>query len=220
MHEPLVIEIGPGKGALTRKLLERSDRVVAIELDGVLAAELRSKFDGSRLEIIECDVLDVDLAQWGPAVVAGNLPYYITSPILNKVLRLSPTISRAVFLVQKEVADRLTAAPGSRDYGYLTIVTGVFSTPRYLMTVPPGAFHPPPKVDSAVVQLDLKPSLPSDDDFLEFASLCFRQKRKILRNNLVARFPGIAAQAESGQRAEQLSIAQLLDLFWRLTRVT
>ena len=215
-HEPLVIEIGPGKGALTRKLLERADRVVAIELDSDLAASLRSKHDSSRLEIVEADVLDVDLARWGPAVIAGNLPYYITSPILNKVLGLSPTISRAVFLVQKEVAERLTAAPGSRDYGYLTVVTGVFSTPRYLMSVPPGAFHPAPKVDSAVVQLDLKTPSPGDDDFLEFASRCFRHKRKTLRNNLVARYPAVAGQAESGLRAEQLSIGQLRDLYARV----
>ena len=213
-----MIEIGPGRGALTRKLAERAGRVVAIEVDVALVAWLRQRYPSAAVEIVQADVLATDLTQWGPAVITGNLPYYITSPILDKVLRTGAVIRRAVFMVQKEVADRLTAKPGSRDYGYLTVVTGVFSLPRYLFTVPAAAFHPPPKVDSAVVLLDLKTPQAEDKNFLEFASLCFRQKRKTLRNNLIARYAGISDQPESGLRAEQLSIAELCDLYARLVR--
>jgi len=135
--ENLVIEIGPGRGALTAKLLERAARVVAIEVDPYLVEHLRNKYAGDRrLEVVEGDVLSADLAQWGPAVVAGNLPYYITSPILTKVGTAS--FQRAVFLMQKEVAQRVTASPGSRDYGYLTVQTATFATPRLLFEVKPG----------------------------------------------------------------------------------
>ncbi len=126
--ENLVIEIGPGRGALTERLLKRAARVVAIEVDPYLASHLERKFAGEpRLEVVRADVLETDLARWGPAAIAGNLPYYITSPILEKALRLR--FSRAVFLVQKEVAERLAAKPGSRDYGFLTVETAVFEWP-------------------------------------------------------------------------------------------
>src|SRR5271165_1168254 len=106
--EKLVIEIGPGRGALTEKLLKRAARVIAIEVDPYLADFLEHKFAGdTRLQVVRADVLDIDLAQWGPAAIAGNLPYYITSPILEKTVRLR--FPRAVFLVQKEVAQRLAA---------------------------------------------------------------------------------------------------------------
>jgi len=111
-----VVEIGPGRGALTSHLLARAGRVVAIEIDPVLVQYLRAKFrDEERLTLVEADVLKADLAQWGEVSVAGNLPYYITSPILEKTLRLGGQLTRAVFLVQKEVAERLTAHPGTRD---------------------------------------------------------------------------------------------------------
>jgi 16S rRNA (adenine1518-N6/adenine1519-N6)-dimethyltransferase len=192
--------------------------VVAIEIDDALVPWLRQRFALPTVEIVHADVLATDLTQWGPAVITGNLPYYITSPILDKVLRTGAVIRRAVFMIQKEVADRITAKPGSRDYGYLTVVTGVFSSSRYLFTVPAAAFHPPPKVDSAVVLLDLKTPQAEDEKFLKFASLCFRQKRKTLRNNLTAQYAGISQQPESGLRAEQLSIAELRDLYARLVR--
>ncbi|MCP5117650.1 MAG: ribosomal RNA small subunit methyltransferase A, partial [bacterium] len=109
----LLIEIGPGRGELTGYLLERAAKVVAIELDSRLADVLRRRF--AKAHVLEADVLKTDLAQWGPARIAGNLPYYITSPIIEKVLRLGDLLESAVFLVQEEVADRLTAEPGSRD---------------------------------------------------------------------------------------------------------
>src|SRR5437588_1988713 len=116
-HEDLVIEIGPGRGALTGKLLERAGRVVAVEVDRTLVEHLRLKFAGNpRLELVHGDVLHTDLAQWGRAPIAGNLPYYIASPILEKTVRLD--VPRAAFLIQKEVAERLVAKPGQREYGY------------------------------------------------------------------------------------------------------
>jgi len=209
----LVIEIGPGRGALTRKLLERAHRVVAIEVDAELVSLLRATFP-STLEVVHADVLTVDLAQWGRTAVAGNLPYYITSPILEKTVRACPP--RAVFLMQKEVAQRLTAKPGTRDYGFLTVQTAVFARARTLFDVKPGAFRPPPKVDSSVVLLEPHAAPAAPAEFLEFAGRAFRQKRKTLRNNLAEQYPGIAAQPEAQLRAEQLSLDQLLSLFIRV----
>jgi len=215
--EPLVIEIGPGRGALTASLIPRAKRLVAIELDAGLAHGLREAFP--QVTVIEADVLEVDLGQWGPAVVAGNLPYYITSPILEKLFSMGTALRRAVVLVQLEVAERLTALPGSRDYGYLTVMAQVASTPRLLFRVPPGAFSPPPKVDSAAVLLEPREHPPAAGvGFLEFAGRAFRQKRKTLKNNLAAQYPAIAGMPEASLRAEQLSVEQLLDLYARLAR--
>ena len=213
---PLALEIGPGRGALTEKLLERADRVIAIELDIDLVGHLRARFD-HRLEVIHSDILAVDLGQFGPVPIVGNLPYYITSPILEKVARLD--FPRAVFLMQREVAERLTAVPGTRDYGYLSVQTGVFAQSRILFHVKPGAFRPPPKVDSSVVLLERRAApLTDTEGFLAFASACFRQKRKTLRNNLVETYGKAAVDAlpEAAKRAEQLSIAQLVSVYERL----
>jgi len=213
-REPLVIEIGPGRGALTEHLLQRADRVVAIELDRELADGLRLRFP--TLEVIHGDVLEQDLTPWSGAPIAGNLPYYIASPIIEKTLRARA--SRAVFLIQKEVAERLTAKPGTRDYGYLTVLTAAFAHARLLFTVKPGSFRPPPKVDSAVVLLEPhEPVVPDVDAFLAFAGHCFRQKRKTLRNNLLVSYPGIEDHPEASQRAEQLSMEQLVSLYCRLS---
>jgi 16S rRNA (adenine1518-N6/adenine1519-N6)-dimethyltransferase len=215
--QPLVIEIGPGRGALTAKLVERAARVVAIEIDRDLAGYLRHRFAGdARLEVIEADVLSVDLAQWGPAPIAGNLPYYIASPILERALRLFPP--RAVFLLQKEVAHRLVAQPGSRDYGYLTVATALFATAKLLCEVPPSAFRPPPKVDSAVVGFSpCAPAMPDPEAFLKFAAQCFRPKRKTIRNNLAVMYGKgvIESWPEAALRAEQLSLLQLEEMWTR-----
>ncbi len=217
--QPLVIEIGPGRGELTARLLERAARVIAIEVDPGLVAHLRHRFAGNnRLEVIEADVLSTDLAQWGPVPIAGNLPYYIASPILERALRLRPP--RAVFLLQKEVARRLVAQPGSRDYGYLTVATALFAAPRLLCEVPPSAFRPPPKVDSAVVEFSPRAAaMPDPDAFLEFVAHCFRHKRKTIRNNLAVVYGRDVVESwpEAALRAEQLSLPQLEEM-WRRTR--
>lgn len=216
-REPLVVEIGPGGGALTGYLLELAERVIAIEVDAEMVAKLTARFGTSYpgLEIVHGDVLKADLAQWGDAVVAGNLPYYITSPIIDHVLDAGSQIRRAVFLMQLEVAERLATGPGSRDYGYLSVSTQVRASVRKLFDVPRSAFAPPPKVDSAAVELTPLAAEPGIEEFLKFVGLCFTQKRKTLRNNLLAHYPG-ADDAAFSQRAEQLSIEELRALYRRL----
>jgi 16S rRNA (adenine1518-N6/adenine1519-N6)-dimethyltransferase len=220
-REPLIVEIGPGRGALTAKLLERADRVVAVELDSYLAEHLRSKFASEpRLQIVEQDVLATDLAQWGRVAIAGNLPYYIASPIIERVARIEPP--RAVFLIQNEVAERMVAQPGSRDYGFFTVEVGARMDVRLLLRVKPAAFHPQPKVDSAVVLLEPRRE-PLDvgdiDDFLNFAGQCFRHKRKTIRNNLAESYGREALDSwpEAGLRAEQLSLGQFAAFYSRFT---
>jgi 16S rRNA (adenine1518-N6/adenine1519-N6)-dimethyltransferase len=236
-REPLVIEIGPGRGALTERLLARAERVVAIEIDAGLVEVLRAKFhDEPRLTVVEADALETDLSQWGAAPVAGNLPYYAATPIIEKVLSLqkvlspekalSPgaAVSRAVFLVQKEVAARLASRPGSRDYGYLSVQTQMYADVERLFDVRPSAFRPPPKVDSTVVQLLPRNragelGLIDPARFLRFAGHCFRQKRKTLRNNLAGVYGKDAMDGwpEARQRAEELSLEELAELYRRLT---
>ena len=206
-----VVEIGPGKGALTEQLLSRAPHVYAIEVDTVLVHYLQQRFrDAANLTILNGDVMKTDLAQWGSVTVAGNLPYYITSPIIDKVLALGALLVRAAFLVQEEVAERLAAKPGSREYGYLSVATQSRCRVEKLFAVKAGAFRPPPKVDSAVVRLTPQGSPP--EGFLEFASRCFAHKRKTLQNNV----PAAAGQPEARLRAEQLPVDQLLDLWRRL----
>ena len=225
-YAPLVVEIGPGKGALTESLLERADRVIAVELDAYFVHYLRQKFQAQieqgRLTILEGDILKTDLAQFGEAVIAGNLPYYITSPILEKVFDLQHW-TRAVFLVQLEVARRIAAGPGARDFGFLSVQSQIAARPEILFDVPRDAFRPPPKVESAVVRLsprDAAADFGIDDRqaFLRFASVCFRQKRKTLRNNLAAVYAKdqVDALPEARQRAEQLSIGELAALYRRI----
>lgn len=229
---PLAIEIGPGKGALTECLLERARRVVAIEVDPILVHYLRRKFrdalDAGRLILIEGDVLKTDLGQWGGAAIAGNLPYYITSPILEKVFNLPPVglcaaWTRAVFLVQAEVAGRLAAEPGTRAFGYLSVQAQLHARVEILFDVPRTAFRPPPKVESAVVRLTPRDSsaelgITDTAAFLRFAGTCFLHKRKTLRNNLIAAYgkERVDRLTEASRRAEQLSLAELAALFRKL----
>lgn len=215
-----MIEIGPGRGALTEKLLRRAARVVAVEVDYELVGHLRQKFAGNpRLELLHADVLQTDLAQWGAAPIAGNLPYYITSPIMEKVARLRAP--RAVFLVQKEVAERLAAQPGTSDYGFLTVQTALFATVRYLFEVKPGSFRPPPKVDSAVVLLEPRPGGPAVSDhesLVRFVGHCFGHKRKTLRNNLAGIYGKevIESWPEASLRAEQIPVEGFVEMWRRL----
>jgi 16S rRNA (adenine1518-N6/adenine1519-N6)-dimethyltransferase len=228
-----VIEIGPGRGALTEALIERASKVTAIEVDPVLVHYLQQRFrdalESGRLELIQGDVLKTDLgalsrgAAGAPITIVGNLPYYITSPILERVFALEEQWSRAVFLVQSEVAARLAASPGGRDYGYLSVLTQLSARPQILFDVTRTAFRPAPKVDSAVVLLEPRDAahewnLPDKTAFLRFASACFQHKRKTLRNNLAPVYgkERLDALAEGRLRAEQLSVPQLAALYRQL----
>lgn len=170
------------------------------------------------LHIHHADALDADLAQWGPAVLAGNLPYYITSPLVEKFLQLDATFPLAVFLMQLEVAERLLAKPHSRDYGYLTVATQLVCQVELVCKVPPAAFSPPPKVESAAVRLRRRPELTPDlPALLKFVGRCFTHKRKTLRNNLRPFYgTAIDGMPEAGLRAEQLQLGQFGDLRSRL----
>lgn len=209
-HAPLVVEIGPGRGALTEKLLERADRVAAIELDAELAEGLRARWP--ELELLEANALDVDWSQWGAGVLTGNLPYYIATPIISRYLRNPGLLSQAVFLIQKEVAERITAKPGTREYGYFSVECQFLAKAEYLFTVAPGAFRPPPKVDSAVIRLTPRPetAAPDVDGFLAFVSICFRQKRKTLKNNLREAYN---PPPDISRRAEELSVDEFVELY-------
>ena len=209
------MEIGPGRGALTERLLAHAQRVVAIELDESLASLVKARWP--EVEVMQANAMHVDWSQWGPGVLCGNLPYYVATPLISKYLHKPGALSHAVFLIQKEVAERITAQPGVRDYGYLSVECQLFAEVEYLFSVGPGAFQPPPKVDSAVIRLTPRAQLAVDDPdrFLGFASACFRQKRKTLRNNLAAAYPpeSYEGRPEIGKRAEQLSVAELIELF-------
>lgn len=205
-------------------LLERADRVIAIELDPVLIQYLRQKFrdvvESGKLLLIEADILKIDLSAWGQTVIAGNLPYYITSPILERLFSASGSWHRAVLLVQSEVADRIVAEPGSREYGYLSVMVQIQARAERLFQVPREAFRPPPNVDSAVVRLEPRNAEIEDpESFLKFAANCFRFKRKTLRNNLAGLYNKTKIESLIGpkDRAEQLGVAELAKLFESLT---
>jgi 16S rRNA (adenine1518-N6/adenine1519-N6)-dimethyltransferase len=182
-----VIEIGPGRGALTEQLLMRAGRVIAIEIDRLLAASLRQRYANEpRLDVIEQDVLETNLGvlTGGDFALVGNVPYYITTPILFHALR-PPRPSRAVYLVQKEVAERLSASPGTKAYGALTVNVGALATAETLFRVAPGAFSPPPSVDSAVVRITPRPApaiAPDEEErFRVFVQQAFGMRRKQMR---------------------------------------
>lgn len=196
-----VVEIGPGTGALTRELLPECPRLCAIETDPrmveLLRRDLTARHPG--LQVLHRDVLRSDWREWlgSGTVLVGNLPYYATSPILFLTLEHRRTMRAAVFMVQKEVADRITAPPGTREYGILSVQLQLLSTPVQLFDVPPGAFDPPPNVDSAVIRLRFdRPPLPCSDRALkQVVRTAFQQRRKKLSNALrplldPSRFPG------------------------------
>jgi 16S rRNA (adenine1518-N6/adenine1519-N6)-dimethyltransferase len=217
----LAVEIGPGRGALTERLLAHAHRVVAFELDRELAAYLSERWAGeSRLTVRHANALDTHFTTWPGetnAILAGNLPYYAATAIISRYLRAPGDLRHGTFLIQKEVADRIVARPGTRDYGYLTVECQHLASVEFLFTVPPGAFRPPPKVNSAVVRLTPRaPERMLDSEvFLDFASACFRQKRKTLRNNLASRYDlgALMGDARLTRRAEELSVEDLVSLF-------
>jgi 16S rRNA (adenine1518-N6/adenine1519-N6)-dimethyltransferase len=194
-------------------LLKHADRVAAIELDSELAQHIRERWP--QVALIEANAVDVDWSQWGPGVLAGNLPYYIATAIISRYVRAPGLLTSAVFLIQKEVAERITAKPCTREYGYFSVECQLLAETEYLFTVAPGAFRPPPKVDSAVIRLMPRSERLVDDveGFLSFVSICFRQKRKTLRNNLRGAYDN---PPETSRRAEELTVAEFVEMYRQL----
>jgi 16S rRNA (adenine1518-N6/adenine1519-N6)-dimethyltransferase len=230
--EGVWVEIGAGHGEMTSRLAQNAGRVIAIELDRRLAARLREVTARlGNVEVIEGDALAVDFGALTKAKsfsVFGNLPYYITSPILHRLFEHADRIAAIHIVIQWEVAVRIVAPPGRRDYGYLSVVSQWFSRPELVLRIPPGAFRPPPKVASALVSLRMpgaRETLHVGDEnaFLNFVKECFAHKRKNLRNNLRARLGNRAEEVlrEVGlslnSRAEELSVSKFAELF-RLAR--
>ncbi len=192
-----VLEIGPGQGAITDLLVHRAQRLIAVEFDAALAHALQQKYaDVAHVQVLHADVLQVDVralcAEHGVQSmhIVGNLPYYITSDILLWLFAQLETCSRAVLMMQEEVADRVAATPGHSEYGLLSATTQMHASVEKLFTLPPGAFEPPPKVHSAVVRLHPAPRFAElgveRAAFEKFLRVCFQQKRKTLANNLRA----------------------------------
>lgn len=236
-----VLEVGPGRGIITSLLAPRTRRVIAIELDRVLAAQLRMKFAlRPNVEIIEGDILAIDFSTlFGPKPgstrpgidfkpepvrVVGNLPYYITSDILLRLFAHRQYFETIVIMLQREVAERIAAAPGTSDYGLLSATAQLYARVDNLFTLPPGAFSPPPKVHSTVVRLMLAPRIESlrvpEEEFINFLKLSFGQKRKTLWNNLKSQYaPDVLRSAlektavKPTVRAEALSLEKSAALF-------
>ncbi len=239
-----VLEIGPGRGVLTSLLARRARRVIAIELDRVLAAQLRMRFALTpNVEIIEGDILAMDFdTLFGPKPgstrpgmnhqpervrVVGNLPYFITSDILLRLFEYRKYFEIIVLMVQREVADRIAAQPGKSEYGLLSATAQLYSRVEKLFTLPPDAFSPPPKVHSTAIRLTIAPRLESlgvpESGFIKFLKQSFGQKRKTLWNNLKADYQPSALRAaleKSGVkpnvRAEALSLEKSAGLFRQL----
>ena len=236
VSQSTVLEIGPGRGILTEQLAKGARRLIAVEMDRVLAAQLRLKFGMYRnVEIIEADVLSIDIdSLFGPkpglgrpgielkpepVKVVGNLPYYITSDIVLRLFKFAKYFDSMVIMVQREVADRIAAEPGGRDYGVLSATAQLHARVEKLFTVPPGAFSPPPKVFSAVLRLTMDPQQQKlgvvGDGFIDFLRLSFAQKRKTLWNNLKGTYDDgqlkhalAAAKVKPADRAETLTLEQ------------
>jgi 16S rRNA (adenine1518-N6/adenine1519-N6)-dimethyltransferase len=236
VSENTVLEVGPGRGILTSLLVPRARRVIAVEIDRVLAAQLRLKFGMARnVEILEADILAIDfdslfgpkpgLGRPGieikpePAKVVGNLPYYITSDILLRLFEYAKYFETIVIMVQREMADRIAAGPGGRDYGLLSATAQLYASVEKLFTLPPGAFAPPPKVHSTVLRLTIELRQQeldvAGDGFIDFLRASFAQKRKTLWNNLKTKYDETRlkralaeAHVKPTARAETLSLEQ------------
>ncbi len=224
--DDFVVEIGPGEGALTLPLLAAAQKLTAIELDTDLIPDLQARAASvGELSIIHSDVLKVDFTALAHRHgverlrVAGNLPYYISSPILFHCVEHARAIQDMHFMLQKEVVDRMAAGPGSKVYGRLSVMLQAYCQVTSLFVVPPGAFRPPPKVDSAVVRLVPRdPASVNINDHKRFAEVvkaAFGQRRKTLRNalnNVVTAEQFAAAGVRPDARAEQLDVAEFIAL--------
>ncbi len=243
-----VLEIGPGRGALTGLLARRARRLIAVETDRVLAAQLRMIYGlSNNVEIIEGDVLAIDLnALFGPKPgttrpglslpneivrVVGNIPYFLTSDILLRLFEFRKYFESLVLMVQREVADRLVAQPGKSDYGLLSATAQLYGRVEKLFTLPPDAFSPPPKVHSSVIRITLDSQIEKlqvdEGRFIQFLKHSFSQKRKTLWNNLKSAYPTATlkralekANVKPTLRAEALSLETSAKIFRALTNVS
>lgn len=225
-----VLEIGPGHGVLTRPLLASGAQVFAVEIDEKLAAAL-SESAPPALTVERADFLRFDLERLppGPMSVVANLPYSTGTAIVERLLTEPERFPRIVVMLQKEVANRLAAAPGSRSYGSLSVLTALWAEASVVLDVPPSCFRPPPKVDSAVVRLDVAPhprvAVEDPDAFRRVVRAAFGQKRKMLRNTLRAAFGDAAAGIlertgiDGRRRAETLSLEEFAVLTAEVARV-
>ena len=221
----VAVEIGPGLGALTEHLLPLASRLHLVELDRDLADHLEAVLaDSGHVTLHRADALAFDFrglsaAEGRPLVLLGNLPYNISSPLVFHLLASLPAWRRAVFMVQREVGERFAAPPGGKDYGVLSVLLSAYAPATMLFEVPPGAFHPPPRVRSVVVRLDaLETPVMSREGFpgaRRLVSAAFSQRRKTLRNALRALYPEAALDAgllgagiDGSRRAETLSAAE------------
>jgi len=229
-----VIEIGPGLGALTLPLAQRGNRVIAIELDRDVIRHLRVKLDaegvGRQVELVSQDALRLDLTALAeahgltpPLTLVGNLPYNIATALITRLLAQREEIGEMVFMVQREVGNRLAAAPGDSTYGRLSVLTAMHAEVEHLFDVPPEAFNPPPKVDSSVIRLTPRsePLVPPAEQarFERLVTAAFAQRRKTLRNNLKPLMPASTIEAsgiDPSLRAQALDIPAFLTLARRL----
>jgi 16S rRNA (adenine1518-N6/adenine1519-N6)-dimethyltransferase len=233
LRERLVIEVGPGRGALTTKLAAPAGHLLAIELDAALAVDLQAQYkDNPSVTVQSSNFLTTDLTALvherlgrdGKALLVGNLPYYITSDILLHLVEHAAVIDTAVVMMQREVGERIAAQPGSRDYGLLTVTVQMAASVESIFTLPPEAFSPRPQVFSSVLRLMMRPRYTELNvdraAFERFARQAFAQKRKTLANNLKAAGYSSAAIATAVEwesiaadvRAEALSVEQLAAL--------
>lgn len=219
-HDDPVIEIGPGLSALTRPLLQRLDHLTAVEIDRDLAARLRKQYPADRLTVVEADALKVDFAQFGSNLrVVGNLPYNISSPLLFHLMASAEHIRDQHFMLQREVIDRMVAAPASGDYSRLSVMLQSRYHMEKLFDVPPEAFDPPPRVVSAIVRMIPLPAdrlMPvSQAAFQTVVARAFSQRRKMLRRVLgdwAAVIPWESLEIPPTARAEEVSVERFIRL--------
>jgi len=216
-----IVEIGPGEGALTRPLLERVDRLSAIEIDRDLAARLAAEFPPARLSLQCADALAFDFSAFPDGVrIVGNLPYNISTPLLFHLAGFADRVRDMHFLLQKEVVDRMVAKPSTRAYGRLSVTLQVRFAMQKLFSVAPGAFRPPPKVDSALVRLVPLPGVAIPENFAEVVRRAFSARRKTLRNALPLQAADFRALGIDPQlRPENLSPADYVRIACRVNDV-
>lgn len=221
-----ILEIGPGMGVLTKYLIQKDKRIIAMDLDAESIVYLKENLPADNLEILEADFLKYDLAQlFGEEefAITGNFPYNISTQIVFKMLDWKEQIPEFTGMFQKEVAQRICETAGSKSYGILSVLTQAFYDAEYLFTVPPTVFNPPPKVESGVLRLRRKKNytLPCDEKMLfKVVKTAFQQRRKTLRNSLKSFniSDGIKEESIFGQRPEQLSVSQFIALTQKLEK--